>query len=233
MVIVGAAFALGLHSLLRHSRETCDEEGNAYEFTCNDRFILRNIEVGVYCQSADDGLQTPCPVACWTAFAANPGDQDSWDQPCQGMTPKLEAVDGNGRFVLSHFQVGLYCQPTDGGLRRPCTQMCWAAFAANPGDQASWDQSCQGMTPKMVENGGDGSSLFPDLGEESNRFRGFVATLAVLFWSIFDPGHPEVVGCSEGVARAAGLLLWACYNIVVVIVLLNVRKRTNINLLSR
>ena len=44
-------------------------------------------------------------------------------------------------------------------------------------------------------------TLFQDLEEEKNRFFSFGETLSVLFWAIFDPGHPEVVGCTEGISR--------------------------------
>ena len=39
--------------------------------------------------------------------------------------------------------------------------------------------------------------------------------------SLFDPGHPEVIGCTEGVARYAALILWFVYNLITVTVLLN------------
>ncbi len=64
--------------------------------------------------------------------------------------------------------------------------------------------------------------MFLDLGGEGhNRFYSFSESLRVLFWSVFDPGHPEVVGCSEGISRDASLVLWFIYNGIVVIVLLN------------
>jgi len=171
MLIVGMAFALGLHSVLKHSRESCDEGGNAVERTCNDTFVLHHREIGLFCKASVEGSERrPCPEDCWLAFARDPANASHWSPVCGDLKPALEAGKGDG-------------------------------------------------TP-LARSGG----LFPDLGDEHNRFRHFVGTAAVLFWSIFDPGHPEVVGCTEGAARAAGLILWACYNIVIVIVLLNVRR---------
>ncbi len=64
--------------------------------------------------------------------------------------------------------------------------------------------------------------VFLDLGGEGhNRFYSFRESLRVLFWSLYDPGHPEVVGCSEGISRVTALSLWFLYNAIVVIVLLN------------
>ncbi len=57
---------------------------------------------------------------------------------------------------------------------------------------------------------------------EHNPFMLYHKSLKTLFWSMFDPGHPELVGpCTGGVARYVALILWACYNVMVVIVLLN------------
>jgi hypothetical protein len=39
--------------------------------------------------------------------------------------------------------------------------------------------------------------------------------------SLFDPGHPEVVGCTEGVARFTALIMWYVYNLITVTILLN------------
>ena len=36
---------------------------------------------------------------------------------------------------------------------------------------------------------------------DENQFESFNSTLKVLFWSVFDPGQPGVVGCSRGIAR--------------------------------
>ena len=36
---------------------------------------------------------------------------------------------------------------------------------------------------------------------DENKFETFNSTLKVLFWSVFDPGQPGVVGCSRGIAR--------------------------------
>ncbi len=39
--------------------------------------------------------------------------------------------------------------------------------------------------------------------------------------SIFDPGHPEFVECPAGSPRIAVLVMWYFYNIISVIILLN------------
>ena len=43
-----------------------------------------------------------------------------------------------------------------------------------------------------------------------------------LFWVLFDPGHPELVGCKRDIAGTLGLCLWGLYQIINVVVLLNI-----------
>ena len=43
-----------------------------------------------------------------------------------------------------------------------------------------------------------------------------------LFWVLFDPGQPEKVGCKRNIAGTLGLSLWALYQIINVVVLLNI-----------
>ena len=43
----------------------------------------------------------------------------------------------------------------------------------------------------------------------------------ILFRSLFDPGHPEFVGCTEGVPRYAAMLMWYTYNLITATILLN------------
>lgn len=63
--IITLAFALGLHSILKHSQELCDSEGNPVEVHCNGTFALRSHEVGIYCRM-DNGTRAACPDDCWT-----------------------------------------------------------------------------------------------------------------------------------------------------------------------
>ena len=62
---------------------------------------------------------------------------------------------------------------------------------------------------------------FGSLGDKRNRFVTLPSTFKTLFWSLFDPGQPDVVGCSQGFVRYSALVLWGLYNIIVVIILLN------------
>jgi hypothetical protein len=59
------------------------------------------------------------------------------------------------------------------------------------------------------------------MGDKINRFDDFYGALKTLCWSIFEPGHPEVIGCSEGVSRYISYFMFAMYNVVIVIILLN------------
>ncbi len=92
----------------------------------------------------------------------------------------------------------------------------------NPTDNDTWRAICGALTPNVEVRRIRSGEVFLDLGGEGhNRFYSFTETLNVLVWSLYDPGHPEVVGCSEGISRAVALLLWFAYNAIVVIVLLN------------
>ena len=42
---------------------------------------------------------------------------------------------------------------------------------------------------------------FGQLEDVRNRFLFPSLALKTLFWSLFDPGHPGVVGCTEGMSR--------------------------------
>ena len=46
---------------------------------------------------------------------------------------------------------------------------------------------------------------------EVNQFYELRSSLKTLGWSLFDPGHPEVVGCGEGFPRYLALLMWLIY----------------------
>ncbi len=67
--VITVAFALGLHSILRHSRELCDAGGNPVELTCNGTFGLRSRTVGVYC-TFPDGTRTVCKDECWETYVS-------------------------------------------------------------------------------------------------------------------------------------------------------------------
>ena len=62
---------------------------------------------------------------------------------------------------------------------------------------------------------------YKGIDDHRNHFVTFHETVKTLYWSLFDPGHAEVVGCSVGISRYTGLVLWALYNTIVAIVLLN------------
>ena len=53
------------------------------------------------------------------------------------------------------------------------------------------------------------------------KFDKFHKTIKTLFWSLFDPGHPEFVECPPGSPRYTVMVMWYFYNIIVVIILLN------------
>eukprot|EP00092_Neocalanus_flemingeri_P006843 GFUD01007388.1.p1 GENE.GFUD01007388.1~~GFUD01007388.1.p1 ORF type:complete len:851 (-),score=173.68 GFUD01007388.1:141-2651(-) len=61
-----------------------------------------------------------------------------------------------------------------------------------------------------------------------NRFSTFFhkenttdGALKTALWSMFDPGHPEYLGCAYGFARSTALTLWGLYQIVNITILIN------------
>jgi len=60
-----------------------------------------------------------------------------------------------------------------------------------------------------------------DVEENENKFLTYRSAFKVALWSVFDPGHPEVVGCSVEVPRHLAMLLWFSYQTIIAIVLLN------------
>jgi len=60
-----------------------------------------------------------------------------------------------------------------------------------------------------------------DLDKEVNRFLTYRDAIKTFFWSLFDPGHPEVVGCATGFPRYAGLIMWGSYQCINVMILMN------------
>merc|ERR1719500_2250785 len=59
-----------------------------------------------------------------------------------------------------------------------------------------------------------------DTNESANQDRD--GAFKALFWVLFDPGQPEKVGCKRSIAGTLGLALWALYQIINVVVLLNI-----------
>jgi hypothetical protein len=49
-----------------------------------------------------------------------------------------------------------------------------------------------GQVVRLVQYGYDPT-------KNHNHFRNYSSALKIAFWSLFDPGHPEVVGCSTGI----------------------------------
>ena len=45
--------------------------------------------------------------------------------------------------------------------------------------------------------------------------------LKTSFWNIFDPGHPEHVGCNYGFSRTVGIWMWGLFQVINVTILLN------------
>lgn len=68
----------------------------------------------------------------------------------------------------------------------------------------------------------DGVEKFMSLDDISEKkFHKVHKTAKTLFWSIFDPGHPEYVDSHPGPARISVLVMWYFYNMVTVVILLN------------
>lgn len=65
-------------------------------------------------------------------------------------------------------------------------------------------------------------SLVPfSLDKEANQFTKFEYALKTSLWSLFDPGHPEVVGCSTGFPRYLAMSMWFIYQASIVMILMN------------
>eukprot|EP00092_Neocalanus_flemingeri_P029114 GFUD01031602.1.p1 GENE.GFUD01031602.1~~GFUD01031602.1.p1 ORF type:complete len:762 (-),score=111.18 GFUD01031602.1:98-2383(-) len=60
-----------------------------------------------------------------------------------------------------------------------------------------------------------------NLEDNVNHFRSFQESMKTCFWSLFDPGHLEVIGCTQGPPRHLGMLLWASYQIGNVVIIMN------------
>lgn len=51
---------------------------------------------------------------------------------------------------------------------------------------------------------------------------GLRATFKAAFWSLYEPGHPGIMGCSTGFPRYLGMAMWGLFQFIIVIVLLNI-----------
>jgi len=61
-----------------------------------------------------------------------------------------------------------------------------------------------------------------DIEEKENKFKTYPSSFKVSLWSVFDPGHPEVVGCTmQGIPRYLAMSMWWVYQCIIVIVLMN------------
>ena len=79
---------------------------------------------------------------------------------------------------------------------------------------------CNGTNP--VHESNSAAEKFHNLADMTEKhFDKFHKSIKTLAWSIFDPGHPEFVGSPTGPQRYAALLMWYFYNIISVIILLN------------
>ena len=63
---------------------------------------------------------------------------------------------------------------------------------------------------------------------QKNHFKSFYysnenndGALKTSFWNIFDPGHPEQVGCDDGWSRTVGIWMWGLFQVINVTILLN------------
>eukprot|EP00095_Tigriopus_kingsejongensis_P004592 maker-scaffold416_size178335-snap-gene-0.25 protein:Tk04592 transcript:maker-scaffold416_size178335-snap-gene-0.25-mRNA-1 annotation:"short transient receptor potential channel 5-like" len=134
----------------------------------------------------------------------------------------LNIVCYKSAFHMERKSVGVFCSLPN-QTRFPCQDECWIAYLSNPANASGWAQECRTPThpliPSMAKFDGvqeSGSSETSD-----NQFRTMRSSLKTLFWSVFDPGHPEVVGCSTGITRFTSLTLWGIYNVIIVVILLN------------
>lgn len=80
---------------------------------------------------------------------------------------------------------------------------------------------CKGYSIVWTRNEAESLANLGNVADEQSQFLTFRSSIKTLFWSLFDPGHPEVIGCTEGIPRYTAMLMWYAYNIIVVTVLLN------------
>jgi len=60
------AFGLGIHFIMRHSIERCDQDGIKIISVCDGDFYMTRIRIGLACApegQAND--RRPCPSECW------------------------------------------------------------------------------------------------------------------------------------------------------------------------
>lgn len=80
---------------------------------------------------------------------------------------------------------------------------------------------CRGHEIIWTKNEAESLTNLNNVEDEQSQFLTFRSSVKTLFWSLFDPGHPEVIGCTEGIPRYTAMLMWYAYNIIVITVLLN------------
>ncbi|XP_059092149.1 short transient receptor potential channel 5-like [Tigriopus californicus] len=117
----------------------------------------------------------------------------------------------DGNFLMERKVIGAYCVNGTEASHIPCRDDCWTSFL-----EGQQPKECQ-MVPKI--GAFEGFTNAADSPE--NQFRTMSKSMKTLFWSVFDPGHPEVVGCSIGVTRYFALSIWGVYNVIIVVILLN------------
>ncbi len=103
LAVVSAAFAMGMHAMLRFSGEEC-REGHAVLSDCGggSQFYMERVEIGLACEvvleEGDDSRRsnrTLCDDECWKAYVTDPTNEDYWSEACSSngmqMVPKIEA----------------------------------------------------------------------------------------------------------------------------------------------
>ena len=65
---------------------------------------------------------------------------------------------------------------------------------------------------------------------EDNQFKDISNTLKVVFWSLFEPGHPEVVGCADGVTWLVSMIVWGMYQVLAFTLL--VQNSTHLSMIT-
>jgi hypothetical protein len=123
---------------------------------------------------------------------------------------------------------------TINGKFAKCQEDCIGNFIENSSVITAWQVQC-GDIPKIhfeLEGSRVGSFGLPE--HKSNNFYNFRNSIKTSFFHLFDPGHPEVVGCSGGAARNVGLVLWFAYNVIITVVLLNLLiSLMNVTIIAR
>ena len=100
--IITFAFAVGLHFILKHSTETCDDQGNLIHMSCNDASLVSHDRfVSVYCAAEEDkeSVRTFCSDQCWKKWSQKPEDQTFWKPFCTATTEFGKVVEVTPKIV--------------------------------------------------------------------------------------------------------------------------------------